>query len=166
MRRTLLALAMLLCSVAVPVSSYAQNSASDSTKLEQLSRDQYNQFKRLVYLEQLNAAINTDLKELQDQSEELSASVQTTLELLAQSESAMNATLESFKEKFEDQNKTIEEVQGLLESRMDQLMMYLVAGIALVVVLIIIAVRMATADAVRKQQANWNSFQEHLFKSK
>ena len=166
MRRTLLALAMLLCSVAVPVSSYAQNSASDSTKLEQLSRDQYNQLKRLVFLEQLNAAINTDLKELQDQSEELSASVQTTLELLAQSESAMNATLESFKEKFEDQNKTIEEVQGLLESRMDQLMMYLVAGIALVVVLIIIAVRMATADAVRKQQANWNSFQEHLFKSK
>jgi peptidoglycan hydrolase CwlO-like protein len=166
MRRTLLALAMLLCSVAVPVSSYAQNSASDSTKLEQLSRDQYNQLKRLVYLEQLNAAINTDLKELQAQSEELSASVQTTLERLAQSESAMNATLESFKEKFEDQNKTIEEVQGLLESRMDQLMMYLVAGIALVVVLIIIAVRMATADAVRKQQANWNSFQEHLFKSK
>ena len=166
MRRTLLALAMLLCSVAVPVSSYAQNSASDSTKLEQLSRDQYNQLKRLVYLEQLNAAINADLKELQDQSEELSASVQTTLERLAQSESAMNATLESFKEKFEDQNKTIEEVQGLLESRMDQLMMYLVAGIALVVVLIIIAVRMATADAVRKQQANWNSFQEHLFKSK
>ena len=166
MRRTLLALAMLLCSVAVPVSSYAQNSASDSTKLEQLSRDQYNQLKRLVYLEQLNAAINTDLKELQAQSEELSASVQTTLERLAQSESAMNATLESFKEKFEDQNKTIEEVQGLLESRMDQLMMYLAAGIALVVVLIIIAVRMATADAVRKQQANWNSFQEHLFKSK
>ena len=166
MRRTLLALAMLLCSVAFPVSSYAQNSASDSTKLEQLSRDQYNQLKRLVYLEQLNAAINTDLKELQAQSEELSASVQTTLERLAQSESAMNATLESFKEKFEDQNKTIEEVQGLLESRMDQLMMYLVAGIALVVVLIIIAVRMATADAVRKQQANWNSFQEHLFKSK
>jgi len=166
MKRFLLAL-VLLFAVTGTVSVKAQSKeASDSAVIAQLKADQYNQLKRLVYLEAAHNAMKADMESLAAQSDETAASVQATLERLAQSESAMNATLESFKEKFDDQNKTIEEVQGLLESRMDQLMMYLVAGIALVVVLIIVAVRMATADAVRKQQANWNSFQEHLFKSK
>jgi len=159
-------LAILLISVATPVSSYAQNASSDAQNLNQITRDQNAQLKRLQYLEQLNASIRSDLYQLKDQSDDLSASLETALGRLAQSESAMNATLESFKEKFDDQNRTIEEVQGLLEKRMNQLMIYVVFGIALVVVIIIFSVRRAMAAAVRKQQANWNSFQEHLFKSK
>jgi len=166
MRRTLLALAMLFMAIAVPVSSQAQETSSDSTKLEQLSRDQYNQLKRLVYLEAAHNAMSADVQALKNQSEEMSATVKETLERLAQSERAINATLETFQEKFDEQNATIEEVQGLLESRMDQLMMYLLGGIALVVVLVLVAVRKAAGDAARKQEASWNSFQEHLFKSK
>lgn len=166
MRRKLLALALLFMAVAVPVSMQAQASASDSTKLEQLSRDQYNQLKRLVYLEAAHNAMSADVEALTSQSEELSSTVNETLERLAQSERAINATLETFQQKFDEQNATIEEVQGLLESRMDQLMMYLLGGIALVVVLVLVAVRKAAGDAARKQEANWNAFQEHLFKSK
>ena len=166
MKRHLLAL-VLLFAVSGSVSVQAQSKeASDSAVIAQLKADQYNQLKRLVYLEAAHNAMKSDLESLTAQSSATAASVQETLERLAQSERAINATLETFAQKFDDQNKTIEEVQGLLESRMNQLMMYLVAGIALVVVLIIVSVRMATADAVRKQQANWNSFQEHLFKSK
>jgi len=166
MRRTLLALAMLFTAIAVPVSSQAQVTSSDSTKLEQLSRDQYNQLKRLVYLEAAHNAMSSDIQALTAQSDETSASVKETLERLAQSERAINATLETFAQKFEEQNATIDEVKGVLESRMEQMMMYLLGGIALVVVLVIIAIRRAAADAVKKHEANWNSFQEHLLKSK
>jgi peptidoglycan hydrolase CwlO-like protein len=166
MRRTLLALAVLFGATATPVSMFAQEAVSDSLKIEQLTVNQYNQLKRLVYIEAEYKSLSDDLAALSSTSEEMSTTVSETVERLAQSERAINATLESFQQKFEEQNATIEEVQGLLESRMDQLMMYLLGGIALVVVLVLIAVRKAAGDAARKQEASWNSFQEHLLKSK
>jgi uncharacterized membrane protein YukC len=89
-----------------------------------------------------------------------------TLERLAQSESAINATLETFQQKFDDQNKTIEEVQALLDSKMNEMLMYIGIGIVAALVLMIFVARSATAMALKSHQANWNAFQEHLFKSK
>ena len=123
MKRTSLALVMLLLAFAVPVSSFAQESVSDSAKIEQLIAQQYNQLKRLVYLESMHTKMSADLDELSSSRDELSSQVKETLERLAQSESAINATLETFQQKFDEQNKTIEEVQALLDSKIDQLLM-------------------------------------------
>ena len=166
MKRFLLAL-VLLFAVTGTVSVKAQSKeASDSAVIAQLKADQYNQLKRLVYLEAAHNAMKADMESLAAQSDETAASVQETLERLAQSERAINATLETFAQKFEDQNATIDEVKGVLEGRMQQMMMYLLGGIALVVVLVIVAIRKATTDAVKKHETNWNAFQEHLLKSK
>lgn len=166
MRRTLLALAMLLMAYAVPVSSYAQESVSDSAKIEKLTFQQYNQLKRLVYLESAHNSFKADIEELSSSSDELSTQVQQTLERLAQSESAINATLESFQEKFEAQNETIAEVQDVLDSKMTQMLTYLGIGIVVALILMFVVARSAAASAVKSHEANWNSFQEHLFKSK
>ena len=166
MKRLLLAL-VLLFAVTGSVSVKAQSKeASDSAVIAQLKTDQYNQLKRLVYLEAAHKAMMADMESLAAQSDETAASVQETLERLAQSERAINATLETFAQKFDDQNATIDEVKGVLEGRMQQMVTYLLGGIALVVVLVIVAIRKATTDAVNKHEMNWNAFQEHLFKSK
>ena len=166
MKRLLLAL-VLLFAVTGSVSVKAQSKeASDSAVIAQLKADQFNQLKRLVYLEAAHNAMKADMESLAAQSDETAASVKETLERLAQSERAINATLETFAQKFDDQNATIDEVKGVLEGRMQQMMMYLLGGIALVVVLVIVAIRKATTDAVKKHETNWNAFQEHLLKSK
>lgn len=166
MKRTLLALAMLLFAFAAPVSSFAQESVSDSAKIEQLISQQYNQLKRLVYLESKHKNMSADLDQLSSSSDELSSQVKETLERLAQSESAINATLETFQQKFDEQNKTIEEVQALLDSKMDQMLLYIGIGIVAALVLMVIVSRSLTATALKNHQANWNAFQEHLFKTK
>ena len=166
MKRTLLALAMLLFAFAVPVSSFAQESVSDSAKIEQLISQQYNQLKRLVYLESMHKNMSADLDELSSSRDKLTSQVKETLERLAQSESAVNATLETFKQKFDEQNKTIEEVQALLDSKMDQMLLYIGIGIVAALVLMVIVSRSVTARALKNHQANWNAFQEHLFKTK
>lgn len=166
MKRTLFALAMLLLAFAAPVSSFAQESVSDSAKIEQLISQQYNQLKRLVFLESKHKIMSADLDELSSSSDELSSQVKEALERLAQSESAINATLETFQQKFDDQNKTIEEVQALLDSKMDQMLLYIGTGILAALVLMVIVSRSVTARALKNNQANWNAFQEHLFKTK
>lgn len=166
MKHTLFALAMLLFAFAVPVSSFAQESASDSVKIEQLISQQYNQLKRLVYLESKYKNISADLDEQSSLSDELGSQVKEALERLAQSESAINATLETFQQKFDEQNKTIEEVQALLDSKMNQMLLYIGIGIVAALVLMVIVSRSVTATALKNYQANWNAFQEHLFKTK
>ncbi len=108
MKRLLLAL-VLLFAVTGSVSVKAQSKeASDSAVIAQLKTDQYNQLKRLVYLEAAHNAMKADMESLAAQSDETAASVQETLERLVQSERAINATLETFAQKFDDQNKTID----------------------------------------------------------
>ncbi|MGB2118035.1 MAG: hypothetical protein ACPHYC_04010, partial [Schleiferiaceae bacterium] len=118
------------------------------------------------YLESIHKNMSADLDELSSSRDELSSQVKETLERLAQSESAVNATLETFKQKFDEQNKTIEEVQALLDSKMDQMLLYIGIGIVAALVLMVIVSRSVTATALKNHQANWNAFQEHLFKTK
>ena len=77
---------MLLFAVTGSVSVKAQSKeASDSATIAQLKADQYNQLKRLVYLEAAHNAMKSDLESLTAQSSATAASVQETLERLAQS---------------------------------------------------------------------------------
>jgi uncharacterized membrane protein YukC len=166
MKRFLLAL-VLLFAVTGTVSVKAQSKeASDSAVIAQLKADQYNQLKRLVYLEAAHNAMKADMESLAAQSDETAASVQETLERLAQSERAINATLETFAQKFEDQNKTIADVQEVLDSKMNQMLLYMGVGIVAALVLMFIVAKSAAASAVKKHESNWNAFQEHLLKSK
>ena len=166
MKRLLLALVLLLA-VTGSVSVKAQSKeASDSAVIAQLKTDQYNQLKRLVYLEAAHKAMMADMESLAAQSDETAASVQETLERLAQSERAINATLETFAQKFDDQNKTIADVQEVLDSKMNQMLLYIGVGIVAALVLMFIVAKSAAASAVKKYETNWNAFQEHLLKSK
>ena len=166
MKRLLLAL-VLLFAVTGSVSVKAQSKeASDSAVIAQLKADQYNQLKRLVYLEAAHNAMKADMESLAAQSDETAASVQETLERLAQSERAINATLETFAQKFDDQNKTIADVQEVLDSKMNQMLLYIGVGIVAALVLMFIVAKSAAASAVKKHETNWNAFQEHLLKSK
>lgn len=166
MKRLLLAL-VLLFAVTGSVSVKAQSKeASDSAVIAQLKTDQYNQLKRLVYLEAAHNAMKADMESLAAQSDETAASVQETLERLAQSERAINATLETFAQKFDDQNKTIADVQEVLDSKMNQMLLYIGVGIVAALVLMFIVAKSAAASAVKKHETNWNAFQEHLLKSK
>ena len=166
MKRHLLALVLLLA-VTGSVSVKAQSKeASDSAVIAQLKTDQYNQLKRLVYLEAAHNAMKADMESLAAQSDETAASVQETLERLAQSERAINATLETFAQKFDDQNKTIADVQEVLDSKMNQMLLYIGVGIVAALVLMFIVAKSAAASAVKKHESNWNAFQEHLLKSK
>ena len=166
MKRTLLALALFMLAFAAPVSSFAQESTMDSAKIEGLISQQHNQLKRLVYLESMHKNMNADLDELSASRDQLSSQVKETLERLAQSERAVNATLETVQKKFDEQNKTIEEVQALLESKMNQMLLYIGIGIVAALLLMVIVSRSVTTTALKSHQANWNAFQEHLFKSK
>jgi len=167
MKRILLAL-VLPFAVTGSVSVQAQNAIvpADSALVQQIEKDVLNQLRRLNYVESEFKTFQSDLQEIQSSNEDLSAQVQETLERLAQSERAINATLEAFQQKFEDQNKTIEEVQNVLDSKMDQMLMYVGAGILVALVLMVVVARSAAASAIKKQQANWNAFQEHVFKTK
>ena len=166
MKRIILAL-VLLFAVTGSLPAMAQSKeASDSVTIAQLKTDQYNQLKRLVYLEAAHNAMKSDLESLTAQSSATAASVQETLERLAQSERAINATLEAFAQKFDDQNKTIADVQEVLDSKMNQMLTYIGVGIAAALVLMIVVARSTASSALKKHEANWNAFQEHLFKSK
>jgi uncharacterized membrane protein YukC len=96
----------------------------------------------------------------------MSGVVSETLERLAQSERAINATLETFQQKFEEQNQTLADVQEVLEGKMQQMLTYIGLGIVAALVLMFVVARSSAAGAVKKHQANWNSFQEHLLKTK
>lgn len=166
MRRTLLALAVLLGVAAAPVSAVAQDQVLDSARIQQIFDNQHVQLKRLVYLESEYKVFSNELTNLSNSSDEMSGVVSETLERLAQSERAINATLETFQQKFEEQNRTIADVQEVLESKMQQMLTYIGLGIVAALVLMFVVARSSAAGAVKKHQANWNAFQEHLFKSK
>lgn len=167
MKRQILALVLLFAVTgSVAMQAQSKRTPADSALVQQIEKDVSNQLRRLNYVESEFRVFRSDLENIKSNNEELSTQVKETLERLAQSERAINATLETFAQKFDDQNATIDEVKGVLEGRMQQMVTYLLGGIALVVVLVIVAIRKATTDAVNKHEMNWNAFQEHLFKSK
>jgi hypothetical protein len=49
---------------------------------------------------------------------------------------------------------------------MNQMLMYVGIGILVALVAMFIVARSAAANAVKSHEANWNAFQEHIFKTK
>jgi len=167
MKRQILALVLLFAVTgSVAMQAQSKRTPADSALVQQIEKDVSNQLRRLNYVESEFRVFRSDLENIKSNNEELSTQVKETLERLAQSERAINATLETFAQKFEDQNKTIADVQEVLDSKMNQMLLYIGVGIVAALVLMFIVAKSAAASAVKKHETNWNAFQEHLVKSK
>lgn len=167
MKRQILALVLLFAVTgSVAMQAQSKRTPADSALVQQIEKDVSNQLRRLNYVESEFRVFRSDLENIKSNNEELSTQVKETLERLAQSERAINATLETFAQKFEDQNKTIADVQEVLDSKMNQMLLYIGVGIVAALVLMFIVAKSAAASAVKKHETNWNAFQEHLLKSK
>ncbi|MFZ4796943.1 MAG: hypothetical protein ACOYMA_05580 [Bacteroidia bacterium] len=86
------------------------------------------------------------------------------LELQAQSEEAVNLSLEGFEKKYLEQNKSIEYLNAKMkEDLLSKLIFY---GLVIFVfsIAMYFAVKMATKDMMKKQQQGWLEFNESLFK--
>ena len=167
MKRQILALVLLFAVTgSVAMQAQSKRTPADSALVQQIEKDVSNQLRRLNYVESEFRVFRSDLENIKSNNEELSTQVKETLERLAQSERAINATLETFAQKFDDQNKTIADVQEVLDSKMSQMLLYIGVGIVAALVLMFIVAKSAAASAVKKHESNWNAFQEHLLKSK
>ncbi len=167
MKRQILALVLLFAVTgSVAMQAQSKRTPADSALVQQIEKDVSNQLRRLNYVESEFRVFRSDLENIKSNNEELSTQVKETLERLAQSERAINATLETFAQKFDDQNKTIADVQEVLDSKMNQMLLYIGVGIVAALVLMFIVAKSAAASAVKKHETNWNAFQEHLLKSK
>ena len=167
MKRQILALVLLFAVTgSVAMQAQSKRTPADSALVQQIEKDVSNQLRRLNYVESEFRVFRSDLENIKSNNEELSTQVKETLERLAQSERAINATLETFAQKFDDQNKTIADVREVLDSKMNQMLLYMGVGIVAALVLMFIVAKSAAASAVKKHETNWNAFQEHLLKSK
>ena len=164
---------LIALSLVFSLASFAQDAShpemaliDPTEEIVNLQEEQRIQKSRLYFVEGMFLEMQSDLKSLTSNQELTTTQVASTLDRLAQSERVLNTTLESFQLKFEQQNKTIDEVQELLSSKMEQMMAFVVGGILLGLILVVILTRRSTESALKKHGADWNLFQEHILKSK
>lgn len=165
MKRTSFAFFVVLFALGATTAK-AQSTASDSTRIADLAASLEELETKSYLLYSQVSGLKKDILSLKESDESQSERFDETMERLSQSERAMNGTLEQFQQKFEDQNATIKEVQGLLNQRMDQMRTYIIVGIVAILVLMYVLVKMAMGAAVKKHTATFNEFQEHLLKTK
>lgn len=84
---------------------------------------------------------------------------------LGQNERALNLALESFEDKYREQNLSIQEFQNGLESIKNRQILAILGVLAAAVVILLISVQFAFRKASRKQSDYWNEFQASLFKN-
>ncbi len=86
------------------------------------------------------------------------------LELQAQNERAINITLDEFSQKFKEQNQTVEGVKSTLDKQLFYQILYYSIGVMLFLVILFIATKFGIKRALKKQEQNWNSFNEHILR--
>jgi len=113
--------------------------------------------------------VSTENKKLKSSlfkaNDSLSAVVRRSLEIQAQNERAMNLALDSFKVKFEQQNKTVESVQANLDEKFRNQLMIYILSLAVFVVVVLVVSKSAVSKGLRQGVSNWNHFQEHFLKN-
>lgn len=146
--------------------SSAQTAQSDSLRIHELTN-------KVSVFEYKWLSLQSQIKSLEQEVIELKAvnasqadAFEAAMERMSQSERAMTTTLNSYQERFEAQNETIDEVKLLLSDRLDQLRMYLIIGVVILIVVVYVLVRAASRAAVKSHTATLNEFQASLFKSK
>ncbi len=108
-----------------------------------------------------NAEIEIKLNEI---SNNIDQKLIRNLELQAQNERAINITLDEFSQKFKEQNQTVEGVKSTLDKQLFYQILYYSIGVLLFLVILFIATKIGIKRALKKQEQNWNSFNEHILR--
>ncbi len=85
-------------------------------------------------------------------------------ELQAQNERAMNLALDGFSNKFEEQNKTVKDVQSKLSEGFVKQLVMIVIALFILTFIFIYRSKKSTQKALVANLASWNQFQEHILK--
>lgn len=166
MKRILLATALTVLLFSDLTAQTESQAVSDSVNIAQLKSKQKLQQQKLISLGEALNGLRGDISELEMQTQTNAAELEQSLERLAQSERAINASLEQFSERFEEQNATIADVQDVLERRLEDMLLYILGASVLIILLVVVAMRWATNNALKRHESNWNTFQEHIFKNR
>ncbi len=138
------------------------NSSADlERKVENLELRNKQINKRLASLEYENFKLIQKIDSLESRTQN---QISRSQELQSQNERAMNLALDGFSTKFEEQNKTVKDVQSQLsEGFVSQLVMFVLAVLLLVIIFVVMS-KKSTQKALDSHSASWNQFQEHLLK--
>jgi predicted RNase H-like nuclease (RuvC/YqgF family) len=154
---------IIIISLLSAVNSFAQNAGSMDLERRIDALESRNKLisKRLSELEMENFNLNQKLTSLETNTQ---AQIVRSQELQAQNERAVNIALDGFSNKFQEQNKTVENVKNQLDKVfVSQTVMFVLTALILVVIFIAMS-RKATRKAIESNVATWNQFQEHLLK--
>jgi predicted RNase H-like nuclease (RuvC/YqgF family) len=150
--------------------SFAQTDAesASSAELKRVSDRASKASEEVRALRNEVSALRSKNSELQSQlsgmQERVSAEITRSQELQAQNERAMNLALDEFKKKFEEQNKTVADVQASLDEKFNNQLIFFALGLVLFVIIAMVMTKSATQKGLKQAQANWNEFQEHILK--
>lgn len=156
----LLTIALLLIT---PIFAFGQGERDSDLDRKIKSLEVRNQklLSELNSVKQSNKKLESTVSVMNDK---IQSEITKSQELQAQNERAMNLALDEFSKKFEKQNETVKGVQETLDSKFNNQLIYFFLGLAIVVVIAVVATKSASKNALKQNVANWNDFQEHLLK--
>lgn len=156
----LLTIALLLIT---PIFAFGQGERDSDLDRKIKSLEVRNQklLSELNSVKQSNKKLESTVSGMNDK---IQSEITKSQELQAQNERAMNLALDEFSKKFEKQNETVKGVQETLDSKFNNQLIYFFLGLAIVVVIAVVATKSASKNALKQNVANWNDFQEHLLK--
>lgn len=156
----LLTIALLLIT---PIFAFGQGERDSDLDRKIKSLEVRNQklLSELNSVKQSNKKLESTVSGMNDK---IQSEITKSQELQAQNERAMNLALDEFSKKFEKQNETVKGVQETLDSKFNNQLIYFFLGMAIVVVIAVVATKSASKNALKRNVANWNDFQEHLLK--
>lgn len=156
----LLTIALLLIT---PIFAFGQGERDSDLDRKIKSLEVRNQklLSELNSVKQSNKKLESTVSGMNDK---IQSEITKSQELQAQNERAMNLALDEFSKKFEKQNETVKGVQETLDSKFNNQLIYFFLGMAIVVVIAVVATKSASKNALKQNVANWNDFQEHLLK--
>jgi predicted RNase H-like nuclease (RuvC/YqgF family) len=132
-----------------------------SNEIMKLKRTIQIQKEEINTLSKRNAEIEIKLNEI---SNNIDQKLIRNLELQAQNERAINITLDEFSQKFKEQNQTVEGVKSTLDKQLFYQILYYSVGVMLFLIILFITTKIGIKRALKKQEQNWNSFNEHILR--
>jgi preprotein translocase subunit SecF len=124
--------------------------------LEQRIQNQDNQLRLFDQQLQKNAA------QILEENAALRAEIKANLDVQAQNERALNITLNEFSEKFEAQNKTMQDVQATLDSQWSQQLALFGIIFIVLIITVVVTVKISTKKVLEKRKLSWDDFNEYV----
>jgi predicted RNase H-like nuclease (RuvC/YqgF family) len=152
---------VILNLISVFVFSQEKTEQQISNEILKLKRIVQIQKEEISTLTKRNEEIEIKLNEI---SNNLDQKLNRNLELQAQNERAINITLDEFSQKFKEQNQTVEGVKSTLDKQLFYQIIYYSIGVFVFLIILFIGTKFGIKRALKKQEQNWNSFNEHILR--